>query len=176
MFPFIPIRLSVVYATSGQACSGDLFIQPGCRAHGFDLLGGYEGCPTAISIHTGFGAIMRPLEGDVTLLIEFLEQVLNECTYRIHPAVHGVQSELGFSGLPLGPESRARMAIQERKDQKPRSRLSQAIAVQLAIASGTAGRSPRLYLSTAAGRGYAGATPPRFLVGHPPGRVQNPPA
>jgi hypothetical protein len=48
----------LVYATSWRTRAGDLFVQPGCRAHGFDFFGGDEGCSTAIGIHTGLGAIM----------------------------------------------------------------------------------------------------------------------
>ena len=51
-------RIRLVYSTSGQVCSGDLFGQPGRRAHGLDSLGSYEGGPPTIRIHPGLGAIM----------------------------------------------------------------------------------------------------------------------
>jgi hypothetical protein len=46
-----------VYATSGQACSGDLLIQPGRRAHRIKVLGGNGRRCTIVSIHKGLGAI-----------------------------------------------------------------------------------------------------------------------
>jgi len=80
---------------------GDLFLQPGSGADCLDLLRGDEGRPTTISVCAGSGAVVRPLEGRVTLWVQFLEQVVNEQARRIHTSIAGVQPKPVFTARAL---------------------------------------------------------------------------
>src|SRR5438045_397671 len=59
----------------------------------------HEGSTTAVGIYSGLAAIVRPFKTYRRSNVELFQQMLNECTSRLLPTVHGVNPNAAVAGL-----------------------------------------------------------------------------